>query len=1117
MPLSAQGVLEMVGKQQRLCEVFDHVSLTNAPTATAASAADTASPPSRVLCGSVVRPEAGGGSGEHAVAPARGDAAKGVVRIIPTATVVVRSPPAPSALAATPSPSPSSSPGDVVVGRVSSQGTLYVCELPERTWASIGAVTATSAPLQRQLAFTTEASAFGGSHNASFAYGGGGPDGESPVLARPPATLTTVLSAITHADGAEELLSELRGLGVVTDGSASFSAGGHAGGIQLPGLTSPTDNGNAEAFPVLGTSAPPRHASAASSPHTTALGAAHSMSGTVTFLLWVAADATTSAVAATASAAAPTGKVVHASHRDPLSLTREGTASGGGGVASSSLPGCVCFAVRDVGDAKSNDTELLTSRDRRVQMLTLQLASGAAAYRTKSAADVFVLCGSGGSSSGSADLSPVAAHGNASSSSAAASSRGRVTFSFVFHQGGISRCVAALRRQSPGLAYARLGGRTNSSVLFSSDGSHTGTAGAHAAPTLPNRSPGGGPSMNSSVTGSDSSTRHHPTKAERHGLRERLAAGAWFLAGGSASSGSSGAVTNVGGLLSHHTSNLRAEAVQVGDGGGGRHHDGKSGNKQPAAHKAKDKGGKSGGTAGTGDSPSSRRDRSSNSSFEDLTEEMTAIRLGPCYAPPRPSLPPLPAKRDAVHARGVGAVSAVPSPVSAKEWEEVFAGHPNFTQSPARPPRASPVSEHFPESDPATSASSVSMAAILADRAVDPGRWRAFRQAVYERGGLADNSIRYEVWCYLLGAYAVGSSSAERAVVLRGEEALYARLTTQWKSFLPEQEANFAAYRYAKHFIIKDVERTDRTHPAFREDDSAMLRVLQELLLGHVMLDMDLGYSQGMSDVAAIAILVTPPSSSPPAMHPSPAAEAAMFLCYRKILSEHMSTNFIIEERKPSAPYAAVKGLQRKLYQVQVLARHFHPGLYKHLKAHCMAEDMSFCFRWMLVCFKRDLPSIADTMRFWDVLFACPYTKSYEVIVTVALLGALAPQIITHIHAYETLLQFFNTLNTSTTLDQILLCAREFYEDVCVAETRELRRQAAAEAAGAAAAAAIARGEAVGEALPGWYVGPHGKASVPAGEASSATKAEACTDAADNRYPTVEEMVLLFLKTDGPL
>ncbi|KAG5479053.1 hypothetical protein LSCM1_02897 [Leishmania martiniquensis] len=1138
MSLSAQDVLHFLNDECHRYAIFEHISLA----ATASGSVPSLARALRDLSGVPEADKSGAGGSDSAEGVGGGS-----LSVAPTAKTLVSAPSTYVLPASRSSPQPHAS------TLPQEQGTLLVCELPEDMWTSMGAVTETSAPSTRQLAFATEGAAFCASQNPSFAYAGGSAAEEGLLSVLPTTDALLPLGAVDDRDGAEEEDGEPESL---NDGGESFStSAGDSGffpaaeGIQLPQLYSPagqhvtefavspqklqdagegltvTSNatqtglrGTEESSSLLGfpRSQPTSGAAAASS--------VKKQSSTVAVVLWRAADVAASRMVDVTEmgqargvsytlASAPL--VTPPSHRDPQCSTStamtfpraaaSGKTAAGTTGSNAEPPGFLCFAVRDIVEAESNDTDLLTPRDRRVQMLTLQIEAGAVAYVAKSLSDAFSCVSS--TSLAYTFTSPLAPGGVAAARSSNRPAPGS-SFAFVFNKGGIARCVAALRQHAPELVYACRGGRNNMSLLLPDGASGSSASPCRGTTTLFElTAPQGAARIGSAPRGFPSSPAASSTSSagisqaqlsdgEMQRWRKRLFTGALFR----------GRARGFGGVLTHYTPNQRCEAMGAGAPNSPSPSTTPTLRASPLKPTVGGRDGLHGGRGTRGDTVTragrsaaeqreTGRGHSSASSFEDLTDEMTAIRLGPCYAPPRPSL-------------SQGGGSSVPSPVTAAEWESVF-----DVQSEQQGPFQQLEGE--PES-PATRGMTLVAVPSPAKR-LNASRWRAFRRAVYERGGLADSNIRFEVWCYLLGAYAVGSTEAEQAEVLREEESLYTRLTSQWKSFLPEQETRFSAYRYAKHSIMKDVQRTERNHPSFRDDDSDMLRVLRELLLAHVMLDMDLGYSQGMSDVAAVALLVTL-SSLPQAPDPAPASEAAMFMCYRKILSEHMSTNFIIEERRADAPYAAVKGVQRKLYQVQVLTRHFYPSLYNHLKNNCMDENMSFAFRWILVCFKRDLPNMADTMRLWDVFFACPYTTSYEVVVTVALLGALATQIVRHVQAYETLLQFANELSSGVTLNQILVCARTFYESVCVVETREMRRRLLHQAADAAVATrGVDDGATAGQAAavpPRRNGDSYGTAASPV---TSAPTGNADVGDGDDGYPTVEEMTQLFLKTDGPL
>uniref|UniRef100_A0A0K8SQQ5 Rab-GAP TBC domain-containing protein n=1 Tax=Lygus hesperus TaxID=30085 RepID=A0A0K8SQQ5_LYGHE len=121
------------------------------------------------------------------------------------------------------------------------------------------------------------------------------------------------------------------------------------------------------------------------------------------------------------------------------------------------------------------------------------------------------------------------------------------------------------------------------------------------------------------------------------------------------------------------------------------------------------------------------------------------------------------------------------------------------------------------------------------------------KKIIFE-GGVQD-SIRYEVWKFLLGYFPWNSSTHERQELRQVKTEEYFRMKLQWKSMTPEQEARFSDFRDRKTLIEKDVNRTDRTLPFFQGDDNPNLGLLYDVLMTYVMYDFDLGYVQGMSDL----------------------------------------------------------------------------------------------------------------------------------------------------------------------------------------------------------------------------------------------------------------------------
>jgi hypothetical protein len=234
---------------------------------------------------------------------------------------------------------------------------------------------------------------------------------------------------------------------------------------------------------------------------------------------------------------------------------------------------------------------------------------------------------------------------------------------------------------------------------------------------------------------------------------------------------------------------------------------------------------------------------------------------------------------------------------------------------------------------------------------------------------------------------------------------LYEAVTSQWQSIGPRQEKNFGPFRDRRHAIDKDVARTDRTHPAFAGDQSPKLVALRRILLGYSLFNFDIGYCQGMSDLLAVLLLVYD-------------AEWEAFAVFAALM-EKCAGNF-----SDGANHTIAKQLQ----QVEVLVRGFMPRLYTHLQ-QVGATSMSFCFRWLLVLFKREF-YIDEVPRLWDGIFMCPFTPTFEIVLVAALLRSAGEQIVDHSMGFDELIKFTNRLCSVTDVDTLLQLGLEFYQFV---------------------------------------------------------------------------------------
>ncbi|XP_055335477.1 TBC1 domain family member 17-like isoform X2 [Paramacrobiotus metropolitanus] len=272
------------------------------------------------------------------------------------------------------------------------------------------------------------------------------------------------------------------------------------------------------------------------------------------------------------------------------------------------------------------------------------------------------------------------------------------------------------------------------------------------------------------------------------------------------------------------------------------------------------------------------------------------------------------------------------------------------------------------------------------------------------RGGV-DPSIRKDVWKYLLGYYEWNASLEERQERRQGLMDDYYRMKNQWSTISAEQERRFSVWRERKDLIEKDVHRTDRTHPFF-EGKSAALKVMNELLLTYCMLNFDLGYVQGMSDLLTPVYVVMDGD------------EVDTFWTFNGLL-EHVTHNFEMSK------------LMYELEEMATIMKYLDPSL----KAYMDSNDpkMYFCFRWLLVQFKREF-SFDDVMRLWEIFWTGFPCKNFHLLFGYAILEVEKNTIVENKFSSTEILRHINDLSMNIDLERTLKLAESIYHQLMGAE-----------------------------------------------------------------------------------
>ncbi|XP_031770753.1 TBC1 domain family member 15 isoform X3 [Galleria mellonella] len=271
------------------------------------------------------------------------------------------------------------------------------------------------------------------------------------------------------------------------------------------------------------------------------------------------------------------------------------------------------------------------------------------------------------------------------------------------------------------------------------------------------------------------------------------------------------------------------------------------------------------------------------------------------------------------------------------------------------------------------------------------------------RGGVA-HSIRKQVWKYLLDYYPWHMTHAELKALQKKRTDEYYCMKLQWRSMTEGQESRFTEYRDRKSLVEKDVNRTDRTHPFFAGDNNPNLETLQDILMTYVMYNFDLGYVQGMSDILAPLLLLM-------------GNEVDTFWCFVGFM-ERIASNFDMDQA----------GMKHQLLQLQQLVMFASPELAQHL-ALKDSGNMYFCFRWLLVWFKREF-SLIDIMRLWEVLWTGLPCANFHLLICVAILEAEKEVLISGDYGFTEILKHVNELSMRIEVNKVLSSAEGIYHQI---------------------------------------------------------------------------------------
>lgn len=276
------------------------------------------------------------------------------------------------------------------------------------------------------------------------------------------------------------------------------------------------------------------------------------------------------------------------------------------------------------------------------------------------------------------------------------------------------------------------------------------------------------------------------------------------------------------------------------------------------------------------------------------------------------------------------------------------------------------------------------------------------------KGGI-DENIRGEIWKYLLGYYHWHHPAEVRETNRKARVEEYFRMKLQWKSMSEDQQNRFAAFRERKTQIEKDIGRTDRSHPYYLGDNNPNVALLQDILMTYVMYNFDLGYVQGMSDLLSPILYVMK-------------NEVDAYWCFVGFM-DRVASNFEFDQG----------GMKRQLDNLTEILKFVDPVFYNYLDAK-ESGNLYFCFRWMLIWFKREF-NYSDTMTLWEVLWTKKPCKNFHLLVCAALLDTEKSAIVENKYGFTEILKHVNDMSHRIDLQKTLAKAEGIYDSLKVDPT----------------------------------------------------------------------------------
>ncbi|XP_033104782.1 TBC1 domain family member 15-like [Anneissia japonica] len=270
------------------------------------------------------------------------------------------------------------------------------------------------------------------------------------------------------------------------------------------------------------------------------------------------------------------------------------------------------------------------------------------------------------------------------------------------------------------------------------------------------------------------------------------------------------------------------------------------------------------------------------------------------------------------------------------------------------------------------------------------------------RGGLCA-SLRQEAWKFLLGYFDWNSTTKERKLLRKKKEDEYFCMKAQWKTISEDQEKRFGILRERRNVVDKDVLRTDRMHPYYAGDNNPHLEMLYDNLMTYCQYNFDLGYVQGMSDMLSPILQIMDD-------------EVDAFWCFSGFMDQPgMMSNFDLDQA----------GMKKQLIQLSTLLQFLDPDLFVYLDSK-ECSNMYFCFRWLLIRFKREF-TYEDISLYWEMMWTGLPCNNFHLLMCLAILDTEKDTMIQEDFGFNEILKHINGLSLKIDMEDTLKKAEGIY------------------------------------------------------------------------------------------